>query len=244
MARILYSNPPYSRERPPRLDIVGPNGIINIHNRCLNGTTLHFYANHLYRYKGHPRCISTHTHSTAEQCLKNYDGTAMCHQRGRVFNFWIHYPADGSDAWVQKDLVYLIDRVAFRNVLGVPGHIIYVPRRYAIIAESLIFCTFVRVKIGYEGELEKAIHKPSQAELKVLRDLVAILPGETNLQPKVVLCENLDGYQNAGNCISWENDILYRQNNCCSLFPYLEMAQYPKFILPVSEIHYQKSWNA
>lgn len=64
------------------------------------------------------------------------EGCVSARRTGQLLECWIHFSSDGSETWVQKDSVYLLDLFAFEHVRDAPKSVVYLPRRYATPQQS------------------------------------------------------------------------------------------------------------
>lgn len=226
-------------ESPSRIDIIGPEGFINVESQWLNGTTLHLHGSSFSRYKGYPKCFTRNTHTSAEQCLRNYDATDVSQPSGHLLNFWMHYPADGSEAWLQKEFIYLLDPVALKHVQETPGFIVYLPRCYATLVEKYMYRTHMRIMNKTDERLDKAIPDPTFQELFIWNYIIRSSSGRRDPKSKVVLCQTLLPPLNTEDCVSQESNTLYKLLNDCPIFEYLETGPIQQNLPPDSDVSAQ-----
>lgn len=224
-----------SLESPDTLDVIGPGGFINIDTQCLDGTTFHFHANDIYRYKGYPRCFSRYAHSSGDRCMENYKAVHSHTQSEYFFNLWIHYPSDGSDAWVQKDFVSLLSPHEFRHVRNAPSFVIYLPRSYATRVESYIFHAFNKVVSTPVSDIQEALPRLSRRATLLWYGIIENSFLRVSPIPKVVLCPHQAPTPLVRNCVTWGQNVLYRQSNQCPKFPYLMMSRYENYSVTATE---------
>lgn len=231
------SIPPIFQDNPDKFKIIGPNYYINIESKCLDGTTLHLHGNNIYRYKGYPKCFTRNAHSSATHCLKNYNAVHYCTCARAHSNFWIHYPSDGSEAWIQKEFVNLLNPDDFQHVLNAPSSVVFLPRCYATLVESYILSIFGKLISTPDLDIQGAMPKLSHGATVLWKGIIENSISRVSPVPKVVLCPHLAPISFGDDCITWNENVMQQITNQCPCFPYLVMSRYENYSVTAIEDH-------
>lgn len=229
------SVPPSFQRTSEKTKIIAPDGFIDVESWWINGTTLHLHGNNLYRYKGYPRCFTEDAHSSATHCLENYKAVHSCISTGTFLNIWIHYPKDGSDAWIQKDFVCLLNPQEFHYARIAPSQVIFLPRYYATLMEAYMLFILEKLKTAASVSTEQAMPKLSTRSVVVWLEIIVNSISRVIPVPKIVLCPHIKPDPPSDNYVTWDTNVLYQKQNQCPNFPYLVMSRYPNYSMAATE---------